>query len=228
MLIFQSQHLNNYEVTQLQLLTEGEFNERTLQKLVTKLSSTFEHYKPDKAIMQYLNQHARQLGLDRPSFASPKEKQNDSNKIENQKSPPSDRKKNGTDRSNKKRKRTDASDFKTKSREKSDDKKDKGKGPFGKHCRNPVCKPHTKSVVSKMIIHLRCNRSTLTWAKHPEKVRITNPRVISNHQHPHRLLITMIADVTFVMIRIIWQTPAHKRESINRMLNKSFIKIKAF
>jgi len=56
MLIFQSQHLTNNEVRQLQLLTEGEFNERTLQKLVTKLSSTFEHYKPDKAIMQYLNQ----------------------------------------------------------------------------------------------------------------------------------------------------------------------------
>ena len=140
MLIFQSQHLTNNEVRQLQLLTEGEFNERTLQKLVTKLSSTFEHYKPDKAIMQYLNQHARQLGLDRPSFASPKEKQNDSNKNEKQKSSPSDRKKNRTDRSDRKRKRTDASDFKMKSRGKSDDKKDKGKVPFGKHCRNPVCK----------------------------------------------------------------------------------------
>ena len=72
MLIFQSQHLKNNEVKQLQLLSEGEFNERTLQKLVTKLSSTFEPYKPDKAIMQHLNQHTRQLGLDKPSFASPK------------------------------------------------------------------------------------------------------------------------------------------------------------
>ena len=75
MLIFQSQHLKNNEVKQLQLLSKGEFNERTLQKLVTKLSSTFEPYKPDKAIMQYLNQHTRQLGLEAPSFASPQEKQ---------------------------------------------------------------------------------------------------------------------------------------------------------
>ena len=135
MLIFQSQHLRDAEIQRLQHLNEGEFDEKTLQKLVTKLGSTFEPYKPDKAIMQYLNQHTRQLGLDRPSFASPKEKQNDSSKIEKQKSSSSNRKKNRTDRSDKKRKRTDASDFKTKSRGKSDNKKNKGKVPFGKHCR---------------------------------------------------------------------------------------------
>jgi hypothetical protein len=140
MLVFQSQHLKTAEIKQLQLLSEGEFNEKTLQKLVTKLSSTFEPYKPDKAILQYLNQHTRQLGLESPSFASPKEKRNDSNKIERQKTSSSDRKKNRTDRSDKKRKRTDASDFKTKSREKSRDKKDKGKVPFGKHCRRASCK----------------------------------------------------------------------------------------
>ncbi len=57
---FQPQHLKNDEIKQLKLLNEGEFNEKTLQKLVTKLSSTL--YKPDKAIMLYLNQHTRQLG----------------------------------------------------------------------------------------------------------------------------------------------------------------------
>ena len=168
MLIFQSQHLTNNEVRQLQLLTEGEFNERTLQKLVTKLSSTFEHYKPDKAIMQYLNQHTRQLGLDKPSFASPKEKQNDSNKIEKQKSSSSDRKKNRTDRSDRKRKRTDASDFKTKSRGKSDDKKDKGKVPFGKHCRRPACKQRG---TYKTHTHDECrfkdDKSSSVQLKHP-------------------------------------------------------------
>ena len=134
MLIFQPQHLKNDEIKQLKLLNEGEFNEKTLQKLVTKLSSTFEQYKPDKAIMLYLNQHTRQLGLDAPSFTSPKEKQHNLNKVEKQKSSSSERKKYRTDRSDKKRKRTDASDFKTKSREKSRDKKDKGKVPLGKHC----------------------------------------------------------------------------------------------
>ncbi len=71
------------------------------QKLITKLSSTFETYKPDKEITQYLNQHTRQLGLEAPSFASPNEKQNNSNKFERQKSSSSDRKKNRTDRSDK-------------------------------------------------------------------------------------------------------------------------------
>ncbi len=46
MLIFQSQHLTDAEIRQLQHLNEGEFNEKTLQKLVTKLNSTFELYKP--------------------------------------------------------------------------------------------------------------------------------------------------------------------------------------
>ena len=55
MLIFQSQHLSTAEVRDLKNLNEGEFNEKTLQKLVTKLRSTFEQYKPDRAIMQYLN-----------------------------------------------------------------------------------------------------------------------------------------------------------------------------
>ena len=84
MLVLQSQHLKTAEVKLLQQLSEGEFDEKTLQKLVTKLSSTFEPYKPDKAIIQYLNQHTRQLGLEAPSFASPKEKQNSSNKFERQ------------------------------------------------------------------------------------------------------------------------------------------------
>ena len=98
MLIFQPQQLSANEIRHLQGLSEGEFNEKTLQKLVTKLSSTFEPYKPDKAIMLYLNQHTRQLGLEAPSFVSPKEKNNNSSNLERQKSSSSDRKKNRTDR----------------------------------------------------------------------------------------------------------------------------------
>jgi hypothetical protein len=89
---------------------------------------------------------------------------------------------------------------------------------------------HTKSVVTKMIIHLRCSTSTLTWAKLPEKIRVTDSKVISNHQrqHPLRLLLIIFANVTFAIIPIIWQTPAHRRESINRMLKISFMQIKSF
>ena len=80
MLVFQPQHLRDAEIQQLIHLNEGEFDEKTLQKLVTKLSSMFEPYKPDKAIMQYLNQHTRQLGLETPSFTNPKDRQKDSDK----------------------------------------------------------------------------------------------------------------------------------------------------
>jgi hypothetical protein len=104
MLIVQTQHLRQAEIQQLEHLGEGELNEKTLQKFVTKLSLTFEQYKPDRASMQYLNQHTRQLGLEAPTFASPKEKQNDSNKNESHKASSSGRKKNRTDRSDKKKK----------------------------------------------------------------------------------------------------------------------------
>jgi hypothetical protein len=147
MILFQIQHLNPFEIGQIEHLPNGNFNERTLQKLVTKLSSNFEPYKPDKAILQYLNNHARQLGLDPPSFANPKDKSHNSDKSEKNKTSSSEMKNYRTDRSNKKRNRTDASDFKSKSkdfksksRDSYHDKKDKGKIPLGEQCRNPRCK----------------------------------------------------------------------------------------
>jgi hypothetical protein len=75
-MLFQQQHLTANEIRQIRLLPESKFDEKTLQKLVTKLGSSFEPYKPDKAVMQYLNQHTRQLRLDPPSFANPKDKNN--------------------------------------------------------------------------------------------------------------------------------------------------------
>jgi hypothetical protein len=41
-MLFQQQHLTANEIREIRLLQEGEFNEKTLQKLVTKLSSSFE------------------------------------------------------------------------------------------------------------------------------------------------------------------------------------------
>jgi hypothetical protein len=135
--------------------------------------------------MQYLNQHTRQLGLEAPSFASPKEKQNNSNKFERQKSFSSDRKKNRTDRSDKKRKQTDASDFQTKSRRKSSDKKIKENLLLVSIAEEPRVnneghtKPiHTTNVVSRMMIRLRRITNILTWAKLQARKRITNPKVM--------------------------------------------------
>ena len=115
MMLYKREHLTQNELTSIKRLTAGEFNEKTLQKLVTKLSSNFEPYKPDKAILQYLSNHTRQLGLDQPSFANPKDKNNKSDKSERQQSSSSEKKHSRNDRFNKKRKRTDASDFKSKS-----------------------------------------------------------------------------------------------------------------
>ena len=147
MMLFQAQHLTDQEMREIRRLPEGEFNEKTLQKLVTKLSSNFEPYKPDKAILQYLNNHTRQLGLDPPSFTNPKDKNNKSDKSERQQSSSSEKKHSKSDRYHKKRKRTDASDFrskskdfKSKSRDSPHDKKGKVKIPFSEQCRNPPCK----------------------------------------------------------------------------------------
>jgi hypothetical protein len=147
MLLFQVQHLTVQEMDEIKRLPHGEFNEKTLQKLVTKLSSNFEPYKPDKAILQYLNQHSRQLGLDSPSFTNPKDKNNNSDKSEKHKSSSSGKKNYRTDSSNRKRKRSDASDFKSKyndskskSRESSHDRRDKGIIPIGEQCRRINCK----------------------------------------------------------------------------------------
>jgi hypothetical protein len=55
MLLFRKEHLTDYEIRQVKLLKEGEFSKKTLQKLVTKLGSDFEPYKPDKAIQAALS-----------------------------------------------------------------------------------------------------------------------------------------------------------------------------
>ncbi len=99
MMLFQHQHLTANEIRQIRLLTQGEVDEKTLQRLVTKLGSSFEPYKPDKTAMQYLNHHTRQLGLDPPSFANPKDKNNSSDKSERRKSSSSEKRKHITDRS---------------------------------------------------------------------------------------------------------------------------------
>ena len=135
--------------------------------------------------MQYLNQHTRQLVLEAPTFASPKEKQKNSNKIEKQKSSSSDRKKNRTDRSDKKRKRTDASDFKTKSREKSRDKKIKEEFLLANIAEDPRANNEERTkiiymtnVISRTAIRLQRIISILTWAKLQARTRITNPKVM--------------------------------------------------
>ena len=85
---------------------------RHCKSLLPSSAQNFEPCKPDNAILQYLNQHARQLSLDVPPFTSPKDKNNNSDESERHKSLSSNKRKHRTDRSDKKRKRTDVSNFK--------------------------------------------------------------------------------------------------------------------
>ena len=64
-------------------------------------AQNFEPYKPDNAILRYQNQHARQLGLDFPSFTSQKDKNNNSDQSERHKLSSSDKREHRTDRSDK-------------------------------------------------------------------------------------------------------------------------------
>jgi hypothetical protein len=182
LLLFRKEHLTDYEIRQIKHLSVGDFREKTLQKLVTKLSSNFEPYKPDKAILLYLNQHTRQLGLEAPSFAYPKDKQSSSDKSERKHSDNSDKKrKYKSDRFDKKRKRTDASDsksksssdsrskprsgFKPKPREPTHDSKRKGKISFGEQCRRINCKQRGTNVNHR---HDECRFKDVDHAvKHP-------------------------------------------------------------
>jgi hypothetical protein len=157
---------------------------KTLQKLVTKLSSTFEQYKPDRAIMQYLNQRTRQLGLEAPTFASPKDKQNDSNK-ESHKSSSSDRKKNRTDRSDKKESEQTLPISKRSLAENPTIKRTKEKSLLASIAEEPRVNNeeqtriiHTTNVVSKTVTRLRRMSNIPTWAKLQARTRITNPRVM--------------------------------------------------
>ncbi len=59
-------------------------------------------YKPDNAILRYQNQHARQLGLDFPSFTNQKDKNNNSDQSERHKLSSSDKRKHRTDCSDRK------------------------------------------------------------------------------------------------------------------------------
>jgi hypothetical protein len=199
------------------------------------LSSNFEPYKPDKAILQHLGNHARQLGLDPLSFANLKDKNSKSDKSERQQSSSSEKKHSKNDRFNKKRKRTDASDFKSKSKDSKSksrdsihDKTEQRKIPFSEQCRNPPCKQRVTNTNHR---HKDCRYTDgiqpspkhPTWVKLLLRARIINPSA-SHHRKrdlSRKLLPIMIADVTFVMIQIIYQMLVYRRTRTNSILRAS-------
>jgi hypothetical protein len=166
--------------------------------------------------LQYLNNHTRQLGLDPPSFANPKDKNNKSDKSEKQQSSSSEKKHSKNDRFNIKRKRTDASDFKlkskdskSKSRDSHHDKKKRERFPLASNVAILLASKEvhtqiidTKTVDSRMVIN--SHPSIPTWEKLLARARIINLNAI-HHRNRDLLwppLRIMIADVTFVTIQI--------------------------
>jgi hypothetical protein len=55
---FISKHLEAPEMLEIAKLMEGVFDEHILQKLFTRLTSSFATYTPDKSVMDYLHQHS--------------------------------------------------------------------------------------------------------------------------------------------------------------------------
>jgi hypothetical protein len=135
--------------------------------------------------MQYLNQHTRQLGLEAPSFASPKEKQNESNKHGRHKSSSSDRKKNRMDCSDKKESEQTLPISKRNLTEDPTIRRTKEKSLLVNIAEEPRVNNEkhiktipTTNVVSKTVIRLRRMSNIPTWAKLQAITRIINPRVM--------------------------------------------------
>jgi hypothetical protein len=122
---------------------------RHCKSLLPSSAQNFEPCKPDNAILQYLNQHARQLSLDVPSFTNPKDKNNNSDESERHKSLSSNKRKHRTDRSDKKRKRTDVSDFKSKFADYKS--KSRGSSHDKKRDRYPVVGPLVDPLVGPLV-----------------------------------------------------------------------------
>jgi hypothetical protein len=58
---FTSKYLEAAETLEITKPVEGTFDEHILQKLFTRLSSSFATYTPDKSVMDYLHQHSSSL-----------------------------------------------------------------------------------------------------------------------------------------------------------------------
>jgi hypothetical protein len=79
LITFRSIHLEITEMREIENLMDVKFDEQVLQKLFTRLSSSFATYSPDKSVMDYLNQHSSSLHWEKKlDFRTPREKQSQS------------------------------------------------------------------------------------------------------------------------------------------------------
>ena len=73
---FQSAHLGTADVAKISKLSDGKFDDTVLYRLTSVLTTSFESYNPDNAIMTYLKQHAQALRWEHKlDFRPPREKE---------------------------------------------------------------------------------------------------------------------------------------------------------
>jgi hypothetical protein len=103
---FQTAHLSNADIAKIAKLFEEKFDDTVLYRLLSTLSTSFEQYNPDNAVMIYLKQHSQALKWEHKfDFRPPKEKENDNTNHKNNES--------SHKREGRSHKRKDKSDYKS-------------------------------------------------------------------------------------------------------------------
>ncbi len=127
-------------------MTEGTFDEHILQKLFTRLSSSFATYTPDKSVMDYLHQHSSSLQWEKKlDLRTPREKQSQDarpNKHEKRKKRPKERTERSKERTGRNKERTKKPDRGASHKRLKTSRSESGsrpRTPESKQCRRPAC-----------------------------------------------------------------------------------------
>jgi hypothetical protein len=143
---FTSKHLEASEMTEIAKLTEGTFDEHVLQKLFTRLSSSFATYTPDKSVMDYLHQHSSSLQWEKKlDFRTPRKKQSQDtrpNKHEKRKERPKERAERSKERTGRNKERAKKPDRGASHKRLKTSRSESGprpRIPESEQCRRPAC-----------------------------------------------------------------------------------------
>ena len=143
---FTSKHLEATEMLEIAKLTEGTFDEHILQKLFTRLTSSFATYAPDKSVMDYLHQHSSSLQWEKKlDFRTPREKQSQDtrpNKHEKRKERPKERLERPKERTGRNKERTKRPDRGASQKRLKTSRPESGprpRIPETEQCRRPAC-----------------------------------------------------------------------------------------
>ncbi len=172
--------------------------------------------------MVYLNQHTRQLGLEPPSFANPKDKNNSSDKSEREITEPIVLIKNESEQTlpalnqNLITNQNRVNAIKTR----------KENFLSASIVADPLANKRARTLrISIVSASLKMTTghhptNTLIWVKHLIRLKTTNPKAILHRKQACQLHLprTMFVNVIHVVIPTTWQMLAHRSQSTNKML----------